>query len=182
MQPPNGLKSRRRRTTCLDVGKSLRGPAHGARVSGEWLHCPPRSTTNFIHFHHLPPPLPVPLFSSVPFPPPPNLSSPGPGCHFPAAPSTRQAAWPFLGVNQSCPQPPLPFHLQHALTFPDTRGGRDGGGAALSSSSSARQSRHTALRASLLLSSALSCRHSASLTIKRNDCRYPPLLRVVSLE
>lgn len=31
----------------------------------------------------------------------------------------------FPGVNQACPQQPLPFHLQHPLTFPDTQEGRE---------------------------------------------------------
>lgn len=102
------------------------------------------STTHLTPFRHLPPPLPhltaafsLPL-SLLPLLPPTLTFSPVTSPHLdqlslsyrsiyfsilPLPPPLSSLA--FLGVNQACPQQPLPFHLQHTLTFPDTLEGRE---------------------------------------------------------
>lgn len=91
------------------------------------------------------PPSFLPLLQLLPFPsrrppPPPKPPLSWTSCHFPTTPSTcphahtrTRALTPlhslsglaFPGVNQACPQQPLPFHLQHTLTFSDTLEGRE---------------------------------------------------------
>lgn len=94
-------------------------------------HCPPLSISNL--------PSPGPAVTST-------LSSAHTHTHLNTPPITLSGL-AFPDVNQSCLQQPLPFHLQHTLTFPDTGESR-------------MQRNHTLLLQLLLLAtSPLRCLH-----------------------
>lgn len=96
-------------------------------LPGSHLTPPPHT-----HSHtHTPPPPPPPMVFHLHPPSPANLPLPGQPATYPppTLPTFLHPSLPpflslahhglaFQVVNQACPQQPLPFHLQHTLTFP----------------------------------------------------------------